>query len=163
MSWDSRFHRLKTEAGPLMSWRKGLPPIEYTRHTRIDQNDLDYLDSLERDQWQKPLMFVIPASLFAWFVVRKAKLPSIWQNPLIESNKEMLQRREVQRVGMLGSLGKSCVLFVSFVTFTGQLMKHEYSKHQMYHKYKIMVDDYIKKGDQKFMKEFIDEKNSKSE
>jgi hypothetical protein len=72
MWFDKEFQRLKTEAAPLYS--QPTSSTAFTRFTKVEARDLEYLDKSYRDIFFRSVGLIIPGTAFAWFVMRRGRI-----------------------------------------------------------------------------------------
>ena len=99
-------------------------------------------------------MLIVPGTMFAWFVLRKGRIPRIFRNPLLE---EKSHREEVLSK-MQSFFAKSVIFFGSFFTISYYYLKHDSVKMFLSYKYKNMIEDYIHMKDKNFIDTFVENK-----
>jgi hypothetical protein len=119
MWFDKEFQRLKSEAAPLYSQRTD--SNAFTRFTKVEARDLEYLDRSYRDIFFRSICLIIPGTAFAWLVLRRGRIPEFFRNPLLEKS----TKREAILGDMQGFFAKSCIFFGSSFTLAYYTIKYD--------------------------------------
>ena len=152
MWFDKRFQSLKTEVKPLQS--KDAASESFKNYKNIEQKDIQQLNDTYNHIFTRSLSQILPGTMFAWFVLRKGRIPRIFRNPLLE---EKTHREEVLSK-MQTFFAKSVIFFGSCFTFGYYYIKYDTVKMFLSYKYKHMVEDYIKSKDRSFLDKFLENK-----